>query len=559
MDTVSIGLDIGSSSVRAAEVEVKDGHRVVRRYGQVGLPSGWVVDGELINVHGVADAIKRLWTECRFSTNKVILGVSGPRVFVRQADMPGVAVEDLRSSIRFNGEELVPLPLDDATFDFSVLGPVVDADKGGGAAHSVLLVAAHRDVLRSHLAAAEAAGLVVAAMDSTALALMRAVPPAAGEEGLEVLVSIGAELTTVAVREAGVPRFIRTLTVGGNKLTSSLADSLHLELTMAERLKRGAVASDIPQLAQARRTMAGDIRDMAEDVRATVDFFASQAEGKSVDRVLITGGGSRTRGLAAAIGGDLPVEIYEIAPFAGLEVSDLGLDPEALEMASATATTAVGLALWPFESPLIRLSVLPDEVLQARHNRRLMKMAAAGLSGLIGLIGVASAARIVQVHQAQATVRSDNRQIAILDSDVASLQAKTAVHGQMLSLGRTDVAALTGDVDWVRIVQQLAFVMPPNLHITTFSANRAVAGSTSAASAATAGQVGTFSVNVTGSGNSDAAADWIDAMARDGDLANTVISGISVTTGPGGGTVSFSSTSTLTSSALSSRSQAAKP
>ena len=98
MESVTVGLDIGSSAVRAAEIEVgKDGRRVLRRYAQVGLPPGYVADGEINNIPGVSAALRRLWSEGGFSTTKVVLGVSGPRVFVRQADAPAMRPEDLRS------------------------------------------------------------------------------------------------------------------------------------------------------------------------------------------------------------------------------------------------------------------------------------------------------------------------------------------------------------------------------------------------------------------------------------------------------------------------------
>ncbi len=235
----------------------------------------------------------------------------------------------------------------------------------------ILIVAAHRDVLRQHLAALKGAGLTATAMDPAPLALMRAVPPAPeGSDPLaaEVIVSIGAELTTVAVRQAGVPRFIRSLTVGGDNITETIANAMHLEMAAAERLKRGAVASGAPQLAQARKAMSVELRDLAEDVRGTVDFFMAQTEGSTIERLLITGGASQTEGLASAIGSSVSASVMQIDPFSALALDgNLGLEREAIERASASATTAIGLALWPVESPLIRLSVLPEEVAAARR------------------------------------------------------------------------------------------------------------------------------------------------------------------------------------------------
>lgn len=556
MDSVSIGLDIGSSAVRAAEIDYRAGRRSIRRYAQVGLPHGFVVDGEIVNQIGVAEALRRLWAEAGFSTNRVVVGVSGPRVFVRQAEVTAMNREDLRSSLRFNAQELVPISLEDASFDFSVLDEHPAGGSSNDAKMTILLVAGHPDVLRTYLDVLKQAGLTAVAMDSTALALVRAVPAAPtteGRTGLDVVVSVGAELTTVAVRENGIPRFIRSLTVGGAKLTTSLADSLHLEPAVAERLKRGAVAESTPQLAQVRRALGPDIRDLAEDVRATVDFFMGQAEGDTFDRLLITGGASQTEGLATAIGGDLPVEIYQVDPFSGFATEDLGLTESDRARATASATTSIGLALWPFEAPMIRLSVLPEEVFRVRRNRQKVKVAAVGLAAVTGLLVVAGLGRMAEVSSARGSAASAERQVTTLQANVNSLEAKTAVHGQMEARGQMDVSALSGDVDYIRVLAQLAEVMPPQLSLQSASISRTT-GTSSSASGSTS-DIGTVNFTVSGHGDAKTAASWLTALQGDPDFSSSWISGVSISDGK----VNFSSTSNLTSTAEDSRSEAAKP
>lgn len=558
MESLSIGLDIGSSAVRAAEIEVVQGKRVLRRFAQVGLPPGAVADGEVINLPVVTEALRRLWAEGGFSSNQVVLGVSGPRVFVRQADVPALDDEDLRSSLKFDGQELVPIPMDEASFDFRVL----ERRTEDGGSTRILLVAAHRDALRPYLAVLKEAGLEATAMDSAALALARAVPAGTGDSpgGLEVLVSVGAELTTVAVREAGVPRFIRTLTVGGAKLTGTIANELHLETAVAERVKRSPHPDLASQLARADKALTTDIRDLAEDVRATIDFFRAQANGATIDRLLVTGGGALTGGLADAIAGPLPVEIVRITPFDNLQISEHALDRQSCEKAKATATTAVGLALWPFESPLIRLSILPEEVLQARRARRLFQGAALAVAGLIALLGVAGAAQVLRVRDAEHQTRSAEDRVTALTSQVRRLQSETAVHGQMQTRAGLDSTALKGDIDWVRLLGQLAAVLPPNLHILNFSGTR----STSSQSGASTGQagsdgVGTVTFGLAGSGNARAAADWLDALQHDPALTGAWIGSVSVQQTGSGQSVSFSSTANLTPAADSGRAKAIHP
>ena len=562
MDSVSIGLDIGSSAVRAAEVHVgSQGRRHLRRYAQVGLPHGYVSDGEIVNIPGVSAALRRLWTEGGFSSNEVVLGVSGPRVFVRQAEMPALNVEDLRSSLKFDAQELIPIPMDEASFDFSVLDHV-DPKSSGNRSETVriLIVAAHRELLRNYLATLKGAGLSATAMDASPLALMRAVPsgPASETPCVEVLVSIGAELTTVAVRDRGVPRFIRSLTVGGGKLTETIANSMHLELAVAERLKRGHIPPEAPQLAQARKAMSVEMRDLAEDVRGTVDFFLSQAEGATIDRLLVTGGASQTEGLAAAIGGNIPARIDTIDPFASLNIQGLDLREDQLEQARSSSTTAIGLALWPLESPLIRLSVLPDEVTAARKARRLFTAAACGVAGFAAVLGVVGVGQILRVHSAENQVHQVQNQVATLTQDVSTLQAQTAVHGQALARAQLVVTSLQGDIDWVRLLGQLASVMPGNLSLQSFQGSRtAQVPSSSTSGQSTGVGVGTVTFSVKGTGGLPAAKSWLLGLERDPDLAGAWVTGITVANN--GGSVTFASTAQMTPVSQSHRDKAVQP
>lgn len=548
MDT-SIGLDIGSSAVRAAEIGLERNQRRLRRYAQVGLPGGAVVDGEVVNPAVVGEALRRLWSEGGFSSNKVVLGVSGHRLIVRQADVPALNDQDLRSALRFEAQELIPIPMEDATFDFQVIDRSGGADADGRSTMRILIAAAHRELLRGHMAALHAANLEAVAIDASPLALMRVVPASGPDAGVEALVSIGAELTTVAVRQGGVPRFIRSLGVGGSKLTAGIASAMQVELGVAERLKRGAVTGTTPQLAQARKAMSTDLRDLGEDVRATMDFFVSQAEGIRIERLLLTGGASLTEGLGEQLAGGLDLDIRRIDPFANLVLGDLGLDQDALNRARASAGTAVGLALWSAEPPASRLSVLPSDVADARKTRRLAVLAAAGVAGIAGLLAVAGGAEAFATHVARDQVHSARQQAAVLQSQVNELKVKTAVHEKVRNREHMVATALTGDVDWVRVLSEIQSVTPPGLSIQSFSGSRA---STAASSAGSSG-TGAVAISVSGSGGLPAVAAWIDGMQSDHSLQGTWVSGISVAPN---GTVTFASTSNLTTNAQSNRAQA---
>src|SRR4051812_14301744 len=118
-----IGLDIGTNAVRVADVEFND-TIVLRAFGQVALPLDAMREGEVLDPAAVTAAIQRLWRELGLKKGEVRVGIAGPRVIVRTVDLPSMPDADLASAIRFQAQELIPIPLDDAVLDFQVLESV---------------------------------------------------------------------------------------------------------------------------------------------------------------------------------------------------------------------------------------------------------------------------------------------------------------------------------------------------------------------------------------------------------------------------------------------------
>jgi type IV pilus assembly protein PilM len=562
MDVTSIGLDIGSAAVRAAEVGAGGGRPVLRRYGQVGLPPGAVVDGEIADPTAVTQALRRLWAEGGFSSSKVVLGVSGHRVIVRQADVPALDEEDLRSALRFSAQEIIPIPMDNASFDFRVLDRTPEPGEDGKASVRILLVAGHRDVLLSHIAVLKSAGLEATAIEAAPLALLRLAPlPEPGPDGsppLEALVAMGAEITTVAVRQGVSPRFIRSLAIGGDKLTAGIANSLQVDRAVAERIKRSAFIDAPTQVAEVQRAASQELHELAEEVRATVDFFASQSDGAVVDRILVTGGASQTHGLIESLGDTSGTQVLRMNPFALVDAEHAGLDQDQLALVAASGTTAIGLALWAVESDgPTRLSILPEDVAQARRNRRLAAVAAGGVAVLAGLLALGTGSEYLAVHHTRTEVRTALRHAASLQETVNLLQAKAVVHREAVSRQALVVSALGGDINWVGLINQLDALLPPGTTITSFSGQRTVTTSSTAApassSATPSDSVGAVSLSLTGPGGLPTAAAWLKGLEADKSVQGSWLSDLSVS--PQGDQVTFNADTDLTPKIDSNRAE----
>src|SRR3954453_23378004 len=150
----SVGLDIGTSGVRAAELSLGKNGATLERFGQVALPPGAVREGEVADPESVAEAIRHLWSSTKFTTKKVVLGVANQKVIVRQVDLPWMPEDELQQSLAFQVQDFIPIPVEQAVLDFHT---VEEFSNDGTRMRRVLLVAAARDMVMSALTAANKA------------------------------------------------------------------------------------------------------------------------------------------------------------------------------------------------------------------------------------------------------------------------------------------------------------------------------------------------------------------------------------------------------------------
>ncbi len=99
-----VGLDIGTSAVRAAEIDLNDHRPSLGAFSQVGLPPGTIVDGEVRDQTAVADAVRRLWQNGKFTSKSVVVGIAGLRAITRELDLPWVPDNEVDSAVRFQSE-----------------------------------------------------------------------------------------------------------------------------------------------------------------------------------------------------------------------------------------------------------------------------------------------------------------------------------------------------------------------------------------------------------------------------------------------------------------------
>ncbi len=530
-----IGLDIGSSAVRAAEVMIDGNKKVLRRFAQVGLPAGAVVEGEVQDQAVVAAALRRLWQHGRFSGKTVVVGLGSQRAMVRQVEMPPMSDVELRSALRFKMGEFLPIPVEQAVVDFAPLAGGTGADGG----RRVLLVAAQREVVADEVAAVEAAGLRVEAADSCSLALLRAVvehkgPPGGGGggtgEGLEAVVGIGAELVTVAVRDAGGPRFVRTVALGGSSGAQFSNESIG-QPGSAERMapfggRNGNRSSTV-------MTASSRLEAIVNEVRTSLEYLLSQSGTEHFERVLITGGGAMLAGVGEALSSalGLPVTKAEL-PFQ-IDSEELGLDKDALEEASYRWLSAVGLALWgtdAYGAP----SLLPAEILAKRKQRRAFSGVAAGIGVLAVVLAGASYGPVHSADNISGEISQANTETQALNQKINQLGYVLEVPAEVQDRRQMAQEGLVGDINWLGLLRRIEIALPASVTVQSVQMTKTEAISssgTSAAPAAPGSVIGSVAMSAETTGGAQGVSQFIDRVSKVSGLFALWVSSTTKSTG----------------------------
>ncbi len=345
-----VGLDIGTSGVRAAELRLgKGGSTSLERFGQVPLPVGAVREGEVIDADAVAAAIRQLWAQAKFGSRKVIVGVANQKVVVRQVDLPWLPAAELRRGLAFQVQDFIPMPVDQAILDFHPLEEFT-ADNGARMLR-MLLVAASREMVDTTLDAVTRAGLQPQLVDLTSFAVLRsALHDVSGLAAVhaEALVDVGAAVTNIVVHQGGVPRFVRVLLMGGADITAAVAERIGVPSEQAESVKLTTGLAPVQGTAEdqpANRAIEDVGSAFVEEVRGSLDYYRAQGGAVRLDRVLLSGGGSQLAGLAERLSAATRLPVDLARPLSTLRVGRTGLTEEQLAGAEALLAVSVGLGL----------------------------------------------------------------------------------------------------------------------------------------------------------------------------------------------------------------------
>ncbi len=359
-----IALDIGGSSLLAIEVTGSADRLKLKGCWEWPLSEGLVVDGEIVDGDLFARELRAFASQNRLRNRVVHVSVSNQKVIVRNVDMPDMTEDELRGAIEFQAQDYIPIPVEDAVMDFQIVGKNTGAD--GATRQEVLLVAAQSSMIGTLHGAIKQAGLKVAGIDVSSMALVRALVPAerfeTPGEGAGVcrgIMDIGSSVSTLVIAVDGVVKFTRVINYSSDRFAQVISQQRGVPLGDAHALCQriglsGPVPADTslysPEVVTDTQNRLGDVAtELSEEIRRSLHYYQGQEKAVALAELILSGKGALVRNLDSYLSEALKIPVRVGNPLLMLAENASNLSDADLAFMAPYLSVAVGLAL-PEES-----------------------------------------------------------------------------------------------------------------------------------------------------------------------------------------------------------------
>ncbi|HAA90666.1 MAG TPA: pilus assembly protein PilM [Peptococcaceae bacterium] len=326
-----LGIDIGASWIKAAEVKLIEGEPTVVALRKHPSPKGVWTDQ--LDEQALVEALREVVNP---SLKEVITCIGGEKLISRVVRFPRMSEKELEAAVKFEVEKFVPTPVDQLLIRYVCLSPAGSNNHEN--MENILLLAVPAATVYQYYGIFSRAGMLVTAVDFQPFALWRLFGRNL-EEGTFALLDIGARTSHFVVIKDRLIRFLRLLPTGGDSLTEYLMEAYGLEFDKAQQMKEEADLSpgeiESPGVLQAVDIFRDGLLELTRELQRSLEYFSTQ-EKLSIEKLVLSGGASNMKGLDSYLQEvlGLPVEIGvpEVAFSDGVE-----FDP--------CFSVAIGLAL----------------------------------------------------------------------------------------------------------------------------------------------------------------------------------------------------------------------
>ena len=340
-----VGLDIGSSCIKAIELKRTRGDIQVSHLGVEPLASDIVVDSMIVDSGSVSSAISKIFGERGIKSRQVATSVSGHSVIVKKISVSAMSESELAESINTEAAQHIPFDITDVSVDFDILNP-----EDTGSQMDVLLVAVKKDKILNYTNVLSLAGKSAAVVDIDVFALQNCYEYnyQPFPDSTVALLNLGASVMNINIVKGVTPLFTRDVSIGGNQYTDSLQKELDLSFDDAESLKLGRKVGTVSE--DAKLPILHQVTEIIVlEIQKTFDFFRATAVGEHIEKIYIAGGSCKVPGLLEALRQEFSLAVEVLNPFQRILPSVDAVENEIIDRNPGQLAVAVGLALRSFD------------------------------------------------------------------------------------------------------------------------------------------------------------------------------------------------------------------
>lgn len=365
-------------------------------------------------------ALSLLLKENSVKTRRAILAIPGRSIFSRPLKIPPVAGDRLARIVEFEARQHLPFPLEEVRMEHQAF-PTQEGEM------DVALLAVKRDALSFYIDVLRKCGLSPVSVDVSSLALYNTYANGdqkKPEDEVVALVDIGASTSDIVIESRGVLKFMRRARVGGNSLTSMLAQEINQSFEEAERIKVRSSEEGLPELTSTSKISEILLRGferLANDLKNTLDFYVSRPDGLPVNRLYITGGTSRFASLVPFLEERLGIPVEVMRPFQAQAIDMEAISDERLGDLSAVA---VGLALKSVRHAEVDLNFTPEYILEQQElakRRPALAVQGALAVGIVGCLMYIANAELALLRSAQSQISTIANQAELSEGRIGEL------------------------------------------------------------------------------------------------------------------------------------------
>ncbi len=333
-----VGIDIGTSSIKLVELSRNSGHFQLETYGIAQITYSSDIPKSSSPLDVTIKTLQELMAKTRVSTKKIVASLPTSTVFVTVIEIPFLKEDDQRRAIEYEAKKIIPIPIEDVTVSWNAIPPLEasETDK-----QAILLTAVPNHVIANYVKVFQALKLEPQAIEVEATALTRSLVGL--DTSVVLALDVGSKTSAVNLIDRGFIYFSKNINVGGETITHSISQMLNVNLERAEQFKKSLGLAGLEQNSNIPRSIQPTLNAIRLEVEQVMHL--SQGRGRDVEKIILTGGGSKLSGLDKYLAASFKIPVVIGNPWARVIVPDK-LKPMVEELGPSLAVS-VGLAMRP--------------------------------------------------------------------------------------------------------------------------------------------------------------------------------------------------------------------